>query len=354
MRPPHWKRSKIGLLGGSPSPRKTGMSARHPLSQLLLATVPLGAICAGGSAAAQTYSIGPGSAPLGTVASDASGPTIFTINSVDGTVTKVTGNGGRVSTGAANATVTIGCSGGSCGSKNVNVRVAITGSPTGRAGSITAFNVTSGTATVSNLNTSTPTNIRFTLNPIPNGASRTFKLGMTFPIGDNASGAAGNASASYYVSAVAANSTPPTTGPSGSMTAFVYRSLSVVKNSDYNFGRIVRPRTGVGHAILNGNGTRTTDGGVVWLTSPFPTRASYLVTGDGGKQLAITADPFDMYRAGGGSVTVTPIIYGSATPSLSGGATGTYNLFLGGSVEISSTTPSGTYTGSFNVTVAYN
>jgi hypothetical protein len=329
-----------------------------------LALVALVSLVAGAPAAAQTYGIGAGTANFGYVASAASGDTQFTINASTGQVVRDSGLGGRISTGAAYATVTINCTGSNqCNSKNVNVRVALNGSPTGRIVAPTGFNVASGTATVSNVNTSTPTNITFTLAPIPRDQSRTFILGMTFKVrGDNSGSAVGSAAAGYYVSAIAANSTPPSSGTPGQLTATVYRSLSVVKNSELTFGRIVRPLTGSGAITLNSNGTRSATN-AIWMASPFPIRASYTATGEGGKVLSINVDPtFTMNKQGGPAcpvpadcklvVTTNNSIVG--TPTLGTGASGTYFFLVGGSFPITSTTASGSYTGTFNVNVAYN
>lgn len=349
--PRPWKINDFGLF---PGVTYRLFDSIRRFSQPPLAAIAAVAILAGGPATAQTYSLGVGGAPFGTAASAGSGSTVFTIDAGSGTVSRNSGNGGRVSTGAANAIVTIACGNqNQCNSKTVNVKVGVAGSPTGRLGAITAFNVASGSGTVSNVSGSNP--VTFQLAPIGKNSSKTFRLGMTFPIaGDNGSGAAGPASTSYYVSVAAAPSTPPSSGTSGSLTATVYKSLSLSKGTDLTFGRVVRPVSGSGTVTLNSNGTRTSTG-AVWLNSPFPIRSSYTATGDGGKVLSISIDPsFTMARAGGGSITVTTNNSIVGTPILGAGSSGSYTFFVGGSFPISSTTAAGAYTGTFNVTVAYN
>lgn len=354
--PLHWKLSEIRLSDRTIVRRIPGTLRSLLKSQPRLAALALITLFAGGPAAAQSYGIGPGSAPFSVVASDASGDTVFTINASSGLVTRNSGQGGRVSTNAANATVTISCGNtNNCNTSVPHVRVGSAGSPTGRLGGITAFNVASGTATVSNISGSNP--VTFRLTPIGKNSSKTFKLGMTFAVGgDNSGDSVGSAATSYYVSAVVYPVTPPTTGPTGSVDATVYRSLSMVKNSDLNFGRIVRPLSGSDTITLNSNGTRGAVTTAAWLNSPFPVRAGYTVTGDGGKQLAISVDPtFTMNRAGGGgSLLVTTNQSFTGTPPLTAGATGTYTFFVGGSFPILSTTAGGAYSGTFNVTAAYN
>jgi hypothetical protein len=325
--------------------------------QLWLVTLLFGALLtAAPQARAQTYGVGAGSAPFGNVASAASGDTQFTI-SANGGVTRDSGLGGRVSIGAAYATVTISCGNqGACNTKTVNVRVGSAGSPTGRAKAISAFNVASGTGTVSNVSGSNP--LTFQLSPIGKNSSKTFKLGMTFQLKGDDSGILTTTSAttSYYVSVAKAPQTPDASGPTGSVTMTPFRSLSLAKISDLSFGRVVRPLSGSGTVTLNSNGTKSITAGV-WLTTPTALRSMFTATGEGGKALSVSIDPsFTMTRTGGSDtiVVTTNNSVGSAVLSSIAGNSGTYNFFVGGSFPISSTTPSGAYTGAFNVMVAYN
>lgn len=329
-------------------------------SQPWLVAIAVVTLLAGGPAAAQTYGVGAGSSNFGTVASAASGNTVFTVDAGTGAVgPPSSGNGGRVSTHGANATVTISCSGstGNCNNKNVNVRVGLSGSPTGRLNAIQGFSVASGTATVSNVNTSNPTNITFTLTPIGANSSKTFKLGFTVSVkGDNSGSPAGNAGAGYFVSVAAAPNTPASSGTSGSLSALVYRSLSVTKGSDLTFGRIVRPLSGAGTATirLNANGTKANAAPATWLSSPAAIRASYTVTGDSGRQLSVSIPSFTMVRAGGGSLTVTPLPSYTSQPALNGSNPGTVTFFVGGQFSLPDNTPGGSYSGMFTTVISYN
>jgi hypothetical protein len=61
---------------------------------------------------------------------------------------------------------------------------------------------------------------------------------------------------------------------------------------------------------------------------------------------------------GSNSMTVTDFTAGNLTTSVTGGtldaSTGTSNFFVGGTLNVGASQAAGTYTGTFNVTVAYN
>ena len=124
----------------------------------------------------------------------------------------------------------------------------------------------------------------------------------------------------------------------------------------------MKPLSGNGTITLNSNGIRSASN-AVWLAWPFPIRASYTATGEGGKVIAVTIDPtFDMNRQGtcpssdplDCKLTVTTNNSILGTPILGAGASGTYFFLVGGSFPIKSTTASGSYIGTYNVMVAYN
>jgi hypothetical protein len=96
---------------------------------------------------------------------------------------------------------------------------------------------------------------------------------------------------------------------------------------------------------------------VVWLTTPASTRASYTVTGEGGKAISVSVPTtFIMQNLAGDTITVTTNNNVAVSPTLSSiaGQTGTYSFFVGGGFPVNSTTASGAYTGTFTVTASYN
>jgi hypothetical protein len=331
---------------------------RASISQLLIA----GLLAFSASAAgAQTYGVGvPSSSPnLGEVASAASGTTTFRISASTGTVTKLSGSGARVSTGSTRPMVTISCGNeGACNTKSVNIRIG-SGTTSGRGGTLTNFTVSMGTASLTVSPTGTNP-INFRIGPIGKNSSKTFYVGMDFPIGGDTSGSpTGAAQSSFYVWADDAPNTPNgSQGDSGEAVATVFRSISLTKNSDLEFGRIVKPSSGSGTiALAAADASKSFPPGTAWLNLPIAKRASYTVTGEGGQTLSITVPAtFPMTGPNASSLTVTTNNNLVASPLLSSilGNSGTYSFFVGGSFPISASTQNGAYTGTFNVTVAYN
>jgi hypothetical protein len=133
--------------------------------------------------------------------------------------------------------------------------------------------------------------------------------------------------------------------------------MSMTKNSDLSFGRIVRPLSGSGSVSLAATNNGRTSTNVVWMTTPASTRANYTVTGEGGKAISISVPAtFVMQNPLGNTITVTTNSNIVASPTLSSiaGQTGTYSFYVAGGFPVNSTTASGAYTGTFTVTASYN
>jgi hypothetical protein len=331
------------------------------LRRALRPLVPMTAGLAFGSAAtAQTYTVAitPSTPNLGSVASATSGDTVFTIAPGTGAVTRASGTGVRVSTATTRATVTVTCSAvNSCDTTNVAVRVGTVGTPTNRARALTNFTVAPGTATISTAATGTnPINLQ--LGPIPRSASRTFYVGANFPIAaDNSGLATGNATSGFYVYAIKTGSTPTAGSTAGLAVATVYRPISIALTSNLVFGTVVRPKTGSGTVAVSALTGARTFTNAAGLNTPAATRAAYNVTGEGGQVYSVAVPPtFVMNRTGGGSLTVTTSTNATASETLGAalGSAGTDSFGVGGSLPVTSTTPLGTYTGTFSVTVQYN
>jgi microcystin-dependent protein len=144
----------------------------------------------------------------------------------------------------------------------------------------------------------------------------------------------------------------------GSIT--VVRPLTVTRNADLRFGTVVRPSTGAGTTVIDAGGARSVTGGVVALSSgDLPQAAQFTIAGEGAQSVSVTV-PATFSIANQTetlTVTTTNSLTGSAaTQALSGaiGAAGSLVVNVGGSVPITSTTPTGLYTGTFTVSAAYN
>lgn len=333
-----------------------GVSFARLGTALLLACLPI-------PLHAQTISIvsiSPNTPDLGTVAAAAVGDTAFLIDPANGAVTKDSGNGARLTAGSTRATVTIRCDGTTkqCRDSSIRVRVSSTGSPAGRAGRLRKFRVASGSATVQTPPASVSDPIEFVLAPLPRAIDQTFYVGAEFSIeGDNSGQDTGAASTQFLVQA-AVNPNQPQGGAVGTAVAIVYRSISISKLTDLNFGRIVRPPTGSGIVAVDASGVRSVSGGAVAVSTPTPTAATYSVAGEGGRIVSVAVPAsFTMTRVGGAqtlAVTTVRSVAGNLTLSGSLGTAGSAPFAVGGSFPIANTTATGDYTGTFNVVVQYN
>ena len=296
------------------------------------------------------------SADLGRVTSAASGDTIFRVDPTTGAVT-ITNAGGavRATNGSTRAMVTIGCTGatGDC-SKNINVQLTSAGGPLGRARALTRLTFTMGTAVLAG-GPGLPGSGAFTIGPIGLNASKTFFVGADFGIaGDDSGLSTGPAEADFSVFTAEAPASP-TSGPNGRFLATVLRQLSISKTQDLVFGVVSTPTAGNGTVTIDpASGVRTTVGAVGFGT-PTPTQATFAVTGEGGQAFSVTI-PATFQMTGPQAMTVTTSNSAGATPLLSGalGSQGNFNFGVGGQIAVNSTTPIGSYTGNFTVTVAYN
>lgn len=295
---------------------------------------------------------------MGNVASAVTGQTTFRISSSTGVVAVQSGSGGRISTGAAQVTVTVSCGNqAACATDRPIVTINSSGSLVGRAAALTNFTATAGTATFFSGPTGTNP-VTITLNPIGQNANKSFTIGFDFPI--NATGTTGSASSGYTVGITRNGGGVGGSGSgSSSATANVFRAVTITKTSDIVFGKIVKPSTGTGSVSLTASGVRSVTGtGSFAFASPMPTSATFSVSGEGAQAITVTIPTSFTMTSGANTLTVTTVSTGGGVQTLSGtlGNSGSppTAITVGGSFPISSTTPSGTYSGTFNVTVQYN
>uniref|UniRef100_UPI002ED87F8D DUF4402 domain-containing protein n=1 Tax=Allosphingosinicella sp. TaxID=2823234 RepID=UPI002ED87F8D len=327
--------------------------------------VALGIMLLGASAQAQdndrvwVESIETPAPVLGNVASAASGTTVFTVSPSTGTVTKVSGNGYRVSNASTRALVTVGCGGpGYCNNFEARITVRSIGSPTGRAGQLTNFTVSPITATI--VAPPSGTNpMTFTIGPIGRNSTKSFYVGMDFPIEGDSSGKPTGAATSAFEVQVELIHTPFSGTRSGLATATVFRPITIGLTSNLAFGTVSRPFAGSGAISVDAaTGARSVSGaGVQAMNTPSATRATYSANGEGGQVFSVSVpQTFAMNRAGGGSLTVTTSNTAAGTQILSGamGSSGSYSFSVGGSFPVTEATPLGNYSGAFAVMVQYN
>jgi hypothetical protein len=166
---------------------------------------------------------------------------------------------------------------------------------------------------------------------------------------------------------VSAASAPALAGPESSSatanaSALIIQPITVTKDRDIEFGTLVKPRTGSAKVTVDNTGTRTLGAGIASPTSSAtPTSAKFTIRGEGAQAMTVAVPAsFDLTN-GASTLTVTTSNDGSiaasgTTKTLSGalGAEGSYEVLVGGEFDLASTTATGTYTGSFTVTAAYN
>jgi hypothetical protein len=137
-------------------------------------------------------------------------------------------------------------------------------------------------------------------------------------------------------------------------TANIITPIKIAKGADLNFGNIVAG-TSQGTVTVDTVGNRTAIGGVILPTAIPGTvnAAKFIVSGLPEATYAITLPTSTtISTSGGASMTVDEF---TSNPSGSGLLTGgTQELYVGAKLTVNSNQPRGKYTGTFDVSVAYN
>lgn len=173
------------------------------------------------------------------------------------------------------------------------------------------------------------------------------------------------AAALAFAGALAGMGATPALAAPGSAKADteIVTRLSLIKDEDLFFGKIIRGAT-AGTVIIAPSGARTSTGGVTLAPSTFqPARFAGYGRTNQSIQISVSANSITLNRVGGGAtMTVDSWIIGSTpTAQLStvplvftiGSATGIFNFPLGATLRVGANQASGTYTGTFSVTVNY-
>jgi hypothetical protein len=140
-------------------------------------------------------------------------------------------------------------------------------------------------------------------------------------------------------------------------TTTIIQPVTISQNNALAFGTVVRPTSGSSTvAIGTGSDTVSATGSALVLRGTT-SRARYTVTGEGGETVSVTMPAtFNLNLSGAPALPVTLARNpgGNLTLSNALGSTGVASLDIGGSFSISDTTPTGAYSGTFTVSVAYN
>lgn len=146
---------------------------------------------------------------------------------------------------------------------------------------------------------------------------------------------------------------------SGDASVTIIRPATITKNTNMVFGTIIRPTSGNGTVALSAAATtaRSVTGDVVALASTTPSAAKFTIVGEGGQSMSVSVPAtFALNPTSGAALTVTTSnnIGSGVTLSNALGSEGSFVLYVGGSLPVTATTPTGDYTGSFTVTASYN
>ena len=145
------------------------------------------------------------------------------------------------------------------------------------------------------------------------------------------------------------------TSASGSVT--LVRPITITKNADLEFGRVVKPTAGTGTVSMSNAADTTTAGsGAVALAGITTSRAKFTIDGEGAQVVNITVPATFAITNGTDNITVTTTQNLGTSTTLSGalGAAGSASLNVGGSFNVPSAISTGLFTGTLNVSVAYN
>jgi hypothetical protein len=142
-------------------------------------------------------------------------------------------------------------------------------------------------------------------------------------------------------------------------TTRIMQPISIEKDNDLAFGSVVKPTSGTNTITVpvDSDDAEISGGGNGALAASATGNADFTVTGEGGSTYSIsTPATFNMTRVSGSETLTVTLAASDPTGTLSNaaGAEGTDTFTVGGSFDVASTTVIGSYTGSFNVTVAYN
>ncbi|MCR5879204.1 DUF4402 domain-containing protein [Phenylobacterium sp. J367] len=129
--------------------------------------------------------------------------------------------------------------------------------------------------------------------------------------------------------------------------------LNVTKNTDLNFGSVIRPTSGSGTIIIDANSGNVSTSNLAQANGNTPTRANFTVEGQPNANINVTYPNNVTLTRAGGSETLTVYLTSSMGGGQIGGG-GTVQFNIGGQVTLSSSTVIGAYSNSFTVTVAYN
>jgi len=139
---------------------------------------------------------------------------------------------------------------------------------------------------------------------------------------------------------------------SANATARIVTPIAIAKTADMNFGDVVAGGS-AGTVVLTPAGVRSATGGTTLGNAGATAAAAFNVTGQGSATYSISLPASTTVTSGGNTMTVNAFASNpSGTGALSAG--GSQALTVGATLNVGASQATGTYTGTFNVTVTYN
>jgi len=150
----------------------------------------------------------------------------------------------------------------------------------------------------------------------------------------------------------AARAQPNETSTSAGSTAEVVKAISIASQKDLNFGDVFAGAT-AGKVVLSTTGKRSVTGGTTLGDGSNASAAIFLVRGEPGTGYTITLPHAINLQSGSNNMLVDAF---TSTPPNAGilGIFGEQMFGVGASLHVGASQAPGTYTNTFEVTVAYN
>lgn len=131
-------------------------------------------------------------------------------------------------------------------------------------------------------------------------------------------------------------------------------ALNIVKTQDLNFGSVIPSASLNGTMELSAHGVVNTTGGVTSRQNSGYTVAAYAISGVPAAGLSVAITPSAITLSGPrGTLTVSDFTLNKPMPIVLDG-TGAASFAIGATLFVSAGQLPGNYTGTFDVTVAYN
>jgi hypothetical protein len=142
--------------------------------------------------------------------------------------------------------------------------------------------------------------------------------------------------------------------------AKIVTPIAITETASLHFGTMAISAGTPGTCVLSTQGTRAQTGGVnLSVQAPTASNAAYNVSGAVNTTYGITLPSTITVTSGPANMTINTLLARTASAAANGltgtlSAAGTDNFTVGGTLNVTAGQSTGVYTGTFDVTVAYN